>query len=517
MSSSKKVRGVILVLFALWVNITTSGGIIYGLTSLTGLMDKEVGGLGQFWQKCKVPPDQCKERDHIYSNVFSISVGLCNVGTAIVGILMDYLGPKAAALIGLLVFGTGNYLVATTDSSKEDVDVAIAKFTIGVVLVGMGGQGPYISSYNIANVTRIETTITSLIAALFNFTGLTYFLFTIILDKVNMSVENQREFIGLVLTYVSIGQAVLVYLLWPVRAFAPKSDVERLFDFRLLKPRKVEDPDLHKALLASNERCSRLDYPSGKLNPTILEINQYVPLRKESAKVQLHSKEFLLGTAFFALSLLAMSFYLGTVFVQLDGKGDWLATNVLLQANLTPIVLAWPCALLLDRFGFSFGMGAACICSTIMYATLLRDSIPAYVISSVFLATFRCFLFATFFGYVGSMFGFDNYGIVVGIASLFTGVFGQLVIVLNWVAYRYDFAYVNVGLALATCLFIPLALTLGVWEWEGEDGAMIIGDQPLPILEKRDSFGSKVTYRWSRIATVTPRRLRGNKKTLLTE
>lgn len=73
----------------------------------------------------------------------------------------------------------------------------------------------------------------------------------------------------------------------------------------------------------------------------------------------------------------------------------------------------------------------------------------------------------------------------------------------------------NVGLGIATFLFIPLALTLGVWEWDGVDNAMNIGDPQLPMREKRDSFGSRVTYRWSRIATVTPRRLRVNKQNMV--
>jgi hypothetical protein len=212
MCSLKNAKRVFLVVFALWVNLSTSGGIIYGMSALTQLMDKELDGNGQLWEKCKNPPDDCKARDQFWSNLFAVSCGMINVGTAITGLLMDNLGPKASCLIGLLFFGTGNYLVATTDSSEDGVDPAIIKFVIGFTCISLGGMGPYISSYNIANVTSVETTITSLIAALFNLTGLTYWLGTIILDVVSMPVDNQREFIGLMLAYLSAGQAVLVYL-----------------------------------------------------------------------------------------------------------------------------------------------------------------------------------------------------------------------------------------------------------------------------------------------------------------
>lgn len=126
---------------------------------------------------------------------------------------MDFLGPKASCLFGLTFLGVGNYLIATTDSSKDDVEVAIAKFTIGFAIIAMGGMGPYITSFNIANLTNSETTTTSLIAALFNFSGLTYFIMISILNVVNVTVDEQREFICLLFTYICIGQVVLVYLI----------------------------------------------------------------------------------------------------------------------------------------------------------------------------------------------------------------------------------------------------------------------------------------------------------------
>jgi len=141
-------------------------------------------------------------------------------------------------------------------------------------------------------------------------------------------------------------------------------------------------------------------------------------------------------------------------------------------------------------------VGLVCICSVGMFGTLLVHSILSYVISAIFLATFRCFLFATFYGYVANMFGFEHYGAVVGVAALCSGVIGQLVIALNLIAYRCGFFYVNVGLMVVSGLFTPLALTLGVWERENVNDI------------ENNTLGSKVTYKWSRIAMVSPRRVR---------
>merc|ERR1712083_1226425 len=115
---------------------------------------------------------------------------------------------------------------------------------------------------------------------------------------------------------------------------------------------------------------------------------------------------------------------------------------------------------------------------------------------------FRCFLFTTFFGYVGSMFGFDHYGTVAGVASLLAGALSQFVTVLNWVAYRYDFTYVNIGLAVATSFCFPLALTLGVWELDVEEDVTIAGDPKLSIVESHSNFGSRMIRWWSRVASV---------------
>lgn len=98
------------------------------------------------------------------------------------------------------------------------------------------------------------------------------------------------------------------------------------------------------------------------------------------------------------------------------------------------------------------------------------------------------------------MFGFDHYGVVVGVATLCAGVIGQMVIALNWIAYSFGLYYVDTGLAIATGFFIPFVLTLGVWEWEN------VSD--IRNIYQSNTLGSIITYWWCRFAMVSPRRLR---------
>jgi len=83
------------------------------------------------------------------------------------------------------------------------------------------------------------------------------------------------------------------------------------------------------------------------------------------------------------------------------------------------------------------------------------------------------------------MFGFDHYGVVVGVATLCSGVIGQLVLALNWIAYSFGLYYVDTGLAIATGFFTPFVLTLGVWEWENvSDIRNIYQSNPLVPLSR---------------------------------
>lgn len=120
---------------------------------------------------------------------------------------------------------------------------------------------------------------------------------------------------------------MLIYLLWPVQAYAPNSDVERIFDFRLFKPNRAKDKEgstLSRDLLTKTHDSLEMDDSllCGKDSSTKImsDFHDYIPLKKESVKVQLLSKELRLGVSFYSLFLLAMSYYLATIFVFLDGK-----------------------------------------------------------------------------------------------------------------------------------------------------------------------------------------------------
>jgi len=364
--------------------------------------------------------------------------------------------------------------------------LAVIKFMIGFSFMALGGVGPFISAFNIANITDSRTTVTSIIASLFNLGGLAYFASINVLDQIDVDVDDQRKIIGWLFFYLGIGNLAIAYLIWPVRTYAPHTFVENLIDFRLWKgsSKSATEENIQKLLVKQKE-------------------NDYVPLIEESARNQICSKEFLLITMFYSFFLLSMSFYFGTVYSQMDPDNErsWLHSVILLVANAIPIVLAWPCARLMDKFGFAFGMGTICVCSVLMYGVLMTDSLYLYVISTGIFAIFRTFLFSTFFGFMGATFGFTHYGAIVGTATIFAAVVSQIGLVLNDIGFNTGFVYVNMGLVIGAAIFFPFSLTQGVWESDKGE-----------VKDDLNKFGKRLTYKWSSFAMVSPRRIRFNKQ-----
>jgi len=485
-------------LVAVWVNISSSPGIMYGMTSLTELMNKELEGKGQLWQKCKSPPHDCEDRDNLYANIFGIAVGVCSVGTAAYGLLMDNFGPKLPCFIGIILFGVGNYFLGRADSGSEHVEFAVYEFTIGYCCMALGGFGPYISSFNIANITKHQNGFTSLLAAEFNLTGMMYWALIAVLDYMNVPVDDQRSMIGSIFMWISVANGVLVYLVWPVESYVPNSNVKKLISFRLWSSRAmlVTDNDIRRSFIPDdtviNHRKRNLSW------------NSYISLRDETAKNQIFSKEFLLLKTWYCVYMLIMSFYLGTVYDQIDphNESHWVKTVVLFLGNVAPIVLAWPCAILLDKFGYAFGVGTVSLCSVGMFSCLSSKLMFLKVMSSCFFAIYRTFLFATFYSSIGSLFGFVNYGAVLGVATILAAAVSQFAILLNTTGYAIGFSYINIPLAILSAFLFPLSLTLGVWEWDTRDSEL----EQEGNVKKEATLGLRLTKKWSRFANVMPRR-----------
>jgi len=385
-----------------------------------------------------------------------------SASASLFGVMIDHWGPKVVCLIGLNFFALGSLLLGQADSNREEVNTAVIKFGIGMSCIAAGGIGVFISSHNIANIARKTNAVASLITMLFQISGLMWWGIRTLLEKISVPVDERRKTIGLIMFYTAISNFVIAWLIWPVQAFKRNSHVENLVSIYLWKGN-------------TNGYCekSKTETTATQMTRTLLKISH---LRERPLKSQLRSKEFFLSSVFFSVFLFSMSYYFATLYSQIEpnDERDWLRTMFLLQANWTPAVLKWPCAVLIRRFGFGFGVGIVCLSSLGMFTTLLSNSVTLFGISTCFFAIYRTFFFYTYFGFVGEAFSRKHYGIVTGFSMICSATFCQFSVVLTNIGFTSGFASVNIVLAVTALIFIPLSFS-HVWGLRDRNVAKNVG------------------------------------------
>jgi len=531
---------VFLLAVVFWVNLSTTGGLIYGFYSLIAEINNEVGGKGQLYQLCTATKSDgkldCDPRDHFYANVFAVAVGCASAGTAVIGILMDKYGPKLVGILGCIIQGVGFFILRAGDSETHGKAQAQTMFMVGFSMIACGGIGPYLASYNLANLTSNPNAITSLIAALFNMAGLTFFILTKLMDTSNIEPHDQRNLICEILGGLNFIHLIVIYLLWPLQPYSPGSKggpakIQQLVTFGLVKSQAPQshsdDEGSRPFLMETTDANTSKNNSLGDTPPTNSSVDRrrlletaegYRPLIEENGRRQICSVEWFFMTIFYCFFLLAMSFYFASINTQIDpdSKYEWRRTTVLLMANLAPVAFAFPAGYLLDKFGFALGVAGVAVCTLAMYLCLLPDdNVAFYIVSFIAFAIMRTFLFSTFFGYIGCTFGYANYGLVVGVTTVCQAGVNQISIPLNSIGFGdAGFFGINCGFAIGAALFLPYALTLGVWEWN-DDQADAVFNQGLGALANlgvKATFGRRITYKWGKITHTTPRRMRSQRK-----
>jgi len=183
----------------------------------------------------------------------------------------------------------GSLLLGQADSNREEVNTAVMKFGIGISCIATGGIGVFISSHNIANISRKTKAVASLITILFQISGLMWWGIRTVLEKISVPVDDQRRTIGLIMFYIAIANSVIAWLIWPVKAFERNSHVDTLVSIYLWKGN-------------ANGYCEKSKNESNttQMTRTLLKMSH---LRERSLKTQLRGKEF-----FFCLRYSSRSF-----------------------------------------------------------------------------------------------------------------------------------------------------------------------------------------------------------------
>jgi len=176
---------------------------------------------------------------------------------------------------------------------------------------------------------------------------------------------------------------------------------------------------------------------------------------------QLRSAQFWGLFCFFSLVLLAVQYYVATVEVQLEEKGDDDHTYTKIFNLMFSLGgLATPLAgYLMDVHGFHASFGVCVVCLCIACGVGLCESLEAQIVTFLFITLARFLLFASFFSYVPANFGFKTFGTVLGIISVGAAVVGLLQTLLTQLSIKTwdkNFVPVNIG-------FSVLAVVVVAW------------------------------------------------------
>lgn len=184
--------------------------------------------------------------------------------------------------------------------------------------------------------------------------------------------------------------------------------------------------------------------------PLVFEPRRYVELRKKDFVTQALSAESLGMGLFYTLNVFWIQFYLGTLRLQLEHKGDANHTYTDL-ANILPClgilglpIVSW----LLDKKGYGITLATINALSVIVSAMQAIPNLPIQVLTLILWTTARFFLYSSYFTIFGVLFGFKNFGKMVAIDNTFNGLFGLLQLPVSWLGIRHlngNFTAINIA------------------------------------------------------------------------
>mmetsp|Transcript_26092 Transcript_26092/g.66249 ORF Transcript_26092/g.66249 Transcript_26092/m.66249 type:complete len:292 (+) Transcript_26092:246-1121(+) len=204
------------------------------------------------------------------------------------------------------------------------------------------------------------------------------------------------------------------------------------------------------------------------------EVEVVVPLKERHFWAQAQSAEFLLLLTFFSANALQCQFTVGTIGFQLELKGDTGEVTRVFSLALALSFLAAPfIGMAFDCFGFPRVFAAVNLLLLGVPAALLFHSLDAQYAACLLYSAGRVGLWASFFSFIGSTFGFKHYGKLAGggllVQSLFCLLQYPLLAVILSLNRNFDIA--NVLFCVLTTLQLVTIFALRRLEISGSETA----------------------------------------------
>jgi MFS family permease len=466
----------ILTVFILWVAFITPGGIIYGWVGLLQMLKSE----RIYSQDCTFPlvDDKCSSRDSKLALVFTIAANMATVGSMIYGFVCDRFGPRANAISGCVIMAGGFLLFGF---SSDDFDA----FIYGYSLIGIGGLGTFICSFQFPNLYTRNLLVRGTLGALFSTSGLIFTFFTFLYDEYGYTRKQLFTFYACLVAFTGF----LVFCLYPDRAYKP-GDVCRLpicywfssedqeEQYKTLNNDESEQistkfaGDLIDSENTSRRRESDEFVKNNSINLSDVE-GQLTPEQQLQQSINARTlyeeitDSVTVWMAFwFSFGLLYSNIYQANISTTLDQMGDSndvLKKIFIFTASLLPI----PYALMIDwmqgKWHFAGNIALGTLLLIASYIPLFIHTKWVQLISFIFYACGRSMVTTLMFAFSATHYRADHYGRITAFITLICAIIGCAQIGTTHLGedvLDQDYTYMNVGMILTLTPFFAFAWLL---------------------------------------------------------
>jgi len=375
-------------------------GVVYGWPSLVQILEAE----NVYSDLCGVDEAlPCDAQVLRYQLIYTVGAFLTTSQSLILGAVVDKCGPLKTNILCCIGFllGCGLFAVA----GFTGVDVYLPSFAI----ISFFGPAIKLTFLHMSNLFSVPSTILSLFSGSFGFSAVIFKIFLWLhSDKITLG----YLFLGYILLLIPI--YIVGFFLWPQKSY------ESIFVDR-------EDE-------------------------SIPHENEYLFARSDETalKVQLKSKEFWIITVFMSVLALHLIFYIGSVYI--------LFTDVLYVDAFTWIytfgVVTIPIVgFVLDKYGVLQAMVLVSSLFSLSSGLAIIPFKPLQILTFVLVSSANNFLWAVYFSFLASTFGFNNYGKLMGFSTIIISLFGLLQYPLFNVAVESlngDFTFIFVGFLVSS-------------------------------------------------------------------
>ncbi|KAF2077059.1 hypothetical protein CYY_001626 [Polysphondylium violaceum] len=394
------------------IQILCVSGIVFGWSPLEQIMVQQKA----FIYLCEPNQPSC-EKQSLRLNLVYLVGSFTSTGSAFIsGSFFDRYGPKLTNLCSFTIMILGCVLWEIAYKFENNL------YILSFALIGIGGPASQVSLLHLNNLfPKYKDGISTAFSGMFVGSSFVFKLFNIIGSKYNISISY------IFLVYAAILSVVFIpsILLMRNKPFLPIEDL-------LMAQKKQQSNDTE----SNNEK-------SIEVEETVKE----KPLLK-----QLLSWQFILLSLFMSLNSLHEVFYLGIINTNLANHPTYINIfNYIWNGGI----------LMVPIIGYMIQKSSIHMNS--FYVNL--------AVTFVFVSFQNVYLWAFFFTYLSDVFGYNNYGKIMGSVSIITALVGLLEYLFVYLSFQINFVWINMSLTLVK---VPLfLLTFKLWRFSQKEKQLL--------------------------------------------